>query len=113
MTMQTASPRTSLTHYAPDTPCELVHSDDLRKRLDELSAGGDAAVVLCFTAKYVPAPHKPIQMIRNAKHYASAIYKTLRQADAMHLSRIIIEEPPRDNGLWNAVHDRLLRAASA
>ena len=107
ITTQAASPGTWARHYAPHTPAELVDGASLRSRLDALGA---PVVVLCFDADVVAAPHCSIVMPGSAKVYAARLYDALRQADAMHLERIIIETPPQTQGIWPAIHDRLQRA---
>ncbi len=106
VTTQLASPGTSLLHYAPRTPAELVETTQLAQRL----AGGAPAAVLCFEPASVKPPHVPAPMPRSAELYAARLYDALRTADATGMSRIIIEQPPETHGPWAAIHDRLRRA---
>jgi L-threonylcarbamoyladenylate synthase len=46
-----------------------------------------------------------------APHYAAALYEILHQADAGDYNWIVVDLPP-DTPEWEAVHDRLRRAAS-
>ncbi len=106
VTTQLASPGTSLLHYAPQTPAELVETTQLAQRL-----GGRApAAVLCFEPASVKPPHVPVPMPRSAEPYAARLYDALRTADATGVSRIIIEQPQETHGPWAAIHDRLRRA---
>ncbi len=106
VTTQLASPGTSLWHYAPRTPAELVETTQLARRL----AGGAPAAVLCFEPAGVKPPHVPVPMPQSAEPYAARLYDALRTADATGVSRIIIEQPPETHGPWAAIHDRLRRA---
>jgi L-threonylcarbamoyladenylate synthase len=109
MQSQSSSPGTSMLHYAPRTPVELVDTDELRQRL--AAPGGTPLAVLCFSPPFVKPPHRPVGMPRRADQYARRLYDALRRADAFGCGRILIELPPADNALWRAVHDRLRRAA--
>ena len=51
------------------------------------------------------------QMPQSAAEYAAALYDVLHQADAGHHHWIAVDLPP-DTPDWEAVHDRLRRAAS-
>jgi L-threonylcarbamoyladenylate synthase len=107
---QDASPGTSQSHYAPQTPAELVSSSELDRRLRrEIST----AAVLCFDPTRVVHPHVAIAMPASAEEYAQRLYGALRQADAMGCGTIIIEQPPSTGGLWTAIVDRLQRATTS
>lgn len=93
--------------YAPSTPAELVGADDLDERLRR---GTEQFVVICFDPSRVPSPHQTIAMPSSAQAYAARLYEALREADAVGAGRIIIEEPPRSDGLWATIRDRLRRA---
>lgn len=104
---QAASPGTSLRHYQPTTPLELVEAKDLSARLAEMT---EAAVVLCIRPEGVPAPHRGIAMPCVAEGYAAELYEALRAADRAGAARIVIEAPSATGGLWLAINDRLRRA---
>jgi L-threonylcarbamoyladenylate synthase len=106
---QAASPGTTLRHYAPHAPTELVDGPALAGRLEGQSA---PVIVLCFAAAAVVAPHRAIVMPGGPEAYAARLYEALREADAQRPHRILIERPPASDGLWLAVHDRLRRASS-
>jgi L-threonylcarbamoyladenylate synthase len=108
--LQVASPGTSLRHYAPHAATELVEGPAVA---DRLRAQSGPAVVLCFDAGAVGAPHRAIVMPDGAAAYAARLYEALRAADARRPERILIERPPASGGLWLAIHDRLRRATGA
>jgi len=100
-------------HYAPTTPLEVWSSEALPRRAQELAALGQRIVVLEQTS--LPLQYgdnllrcaMPIQ----APAYAHSLYATLRQMDAAGFDRILVEAPP-DTNAWQAVNDRLRRAAT-
>ncbi len=106
---QNASPGTSMRHYAPRTPTELVSTKDLSQRLKKEEEG---CVVLGFARSEVPPPHYFITMPEEAEQYAAALYEALRRADDMGGKRILIVQPPKlmSPDPWNAIRDRLRRA---
>jgi L-threonylcarbamoyladenylate synthase len=53
-----------------------------------------------------------IRMPEDADDYARRLYGALREADRLGCAHIFIEIPPRTDGVWRAVHDRLLRATA-
>jgi L-threonylcarbamoyladenylate synthase len=104
---QAASPGTTMRHYAPRAAAELVPARELAGRIGALR---ETAVVLCFDAAAVGAPHEAIVMPRAPDAYAGRLYEALRDADASGHGRIVVELPPSSEGMWLAVHDRLRRA---
>lgn len=108
-TSQLHSPGTALRHYAPVTAVQIVAGQDLRALLESLDT---PAAVLCFDPAVVPSAHQAIGMPDDAHHYAAQLYDALRCADELGLSRIVIERPAHDAGLWSAINDRLKRASS-
>ena len=60
-----------------------------------------------------PAPGEPNVLLLPADPhgYAAALYAALRTLDAANVARILIEEPPH-GGRWDAIRDRLRRAAA-
>ncbi len=109
-----AAPRVSGSlpaHYAPSTPVELVHVARLESRLAELGDGAQVAAwcrsrpSAAALAHWQPFPGDPRQAART-------LFETLRTLDRRGFARLLIEAPPDDAG-WDAVRDRLRRAAHA
>lgn len=109
----THSPRASGTlksHYAPKTKVILV--DDIREALPTFSHQKVAAMApkdhLSATpsnvVKWFAAPEL-------SEDYARVLYARLHELDAASADIILIENPAQ-GGLWEAVHDRLNRAAA-
>lgn len=93
-------------HYAPRTPLELVSAETLGAAL----LRNPVAAVLARR----PPPASPhgiwIVAESDAGRYAHDLYANLRALDAAGASCILVEAPPMDGG-WEAVADRLGRAA--
>jgi L-threonylcarbamoyladenylate synthase len=93
-------------HYAPRTPARLVAPEALE---GEIARHGAAAAVLAFSA-----PDERIdfwlRMPRDPVAYAQKLYAALRELDATGSQLLLIEAPP-DSPEWQAVLDRLRRAA--
>lgn len=110
---QGISPGTSSSHYAPTRSATLTPSADLMAVLEALAQKGERAAVLAMNASLVSPPHQAIVMPTDADGYARRLYQALREADVVAVERIVIEAPPERDGVWLAVHDRLMRATRA
>jgi hypothetical protein len=51
-------------------------------------------------------------MPSEAKEYGAKLYESLRQADSLDRTLILIERPTERGGVWEAIQDRLRRATS-
>ena len=105
------APRASGTlaaHYAPHTPLALV---DWRVLNSEATQPGRIGV-LARRAR-IPDYEGPMWIVapENPTSYAHDLYANLRKLDASGAERIIVERPPGDKS-WEAVNDRLSRAAA-
>ncbi len=98
-------------HYAPRTPLELVERGRLTARLDQLR-GVRLAVLAPATA--LPGRTAEIVLSLDApatpREYENRLYAMLHELDAAGAQRILIERPPEGPD-WEAVGDRLRRAA--
>jgi L-threonylcarbamoyladenylate synthase len=112
------SPGQMLRHYAPKVPVLVVPTEEIRTMLER----GDGLLVIDPTLwQYVTYGLPPLgtshtvratlPMPPDAHSYAAQLYKALRTADDMGVTRIIIEAPPHGPE-WEAIHDRLRRAAT-
>lgn len=107
---QSSSPGTSPAHYAPRTPLDLVARDEL---LERLSSSREPMVVLAIGWLDVPPPHRLIMMPGDADLYAAMLYDSLRKADTTKSRRILVERPTAPGDMWDALRNRLGRAASS
>ena len=102
-------------HYAPDTPVELIAADSFLFRLGVIADTGEPFVVWArrerppaLTARlnltWFRAPDSPAD-------FEQALYGRLREFDRLGSQRIVIERPPTEPA-WSAVLDRLQRASA-
>jgi len=101
---QTDSPGTASTHYSPHTKTTLLDCDSVN------SISNPDVIVISI--KGTPRITKHAFVLPDSPtEYASKLYATLRDADALGAHEIIIESPPQTPA-WNAVMNRLLRATA-
>jgi len=110
-----ASPRvpgSTAAHYAPQTPVLLVPGGELDAMAETLSEGGQRIAVL---AQRLPLRTYPtvtwINAGKRVDAYAHDLYANLRALDKAGGVRILVQEVPGDER-WDAVRDRLVRAAA-
>jgi L-threonylcarbamoyladenylate synthase len=103
-------------HYQPNTPLRIVSSEQLLLDIDTFSrqnyhfiASSPHLIGKLESAKLPPSQWS--QLENDAAQFGSQLYVTLFQVDKMKTQQIIIEQPPQDS-VWDAVNDRLSRAAS-
>ncbi len=109
------SPRVSgstPSHYAPFTPVQLIEKTAVQALLHSLIAKGKAVAVLAIDSVTNESDSKAsiLRMPADARNYAQALYAQLRVADALACQVLLIEQPP-ESEQWDAVRDRLTRAA--
>lgn len=103
------APGTLAAHYAPRTALVLMASEALDL---ELSQPADIAVL---ALRKPPAAARVASWITapvDAVGYGHDLYANLRALDAAGARLIVVEAPPR-SPVWEAVNDRLSRAAAA
>ena len=106
-------PGSSTAHYAPVTPLSIVPSDAIEQLADAQSESGARIAVL--------AQRPPLGTYRSVtwinagprlEAYAHDLYAHLRTHDKAGCTRILVQAVPPDER-WDAVRDRLRRAAAA
>lgn len=103
------APRASGTlavHYAPRTALSLVGRASLEAQL-----AGDVAVLAFGAAAPGARARKWIAASAEPLRYGHDLYANLRRLDASGAQRILVEAPPQGPE-WEAVNDRLSRAAA-
>ena len=121
----TDTPRVSgslAAHYAPMTPLKLLKHKVLQEEVDQRLAENKRVAVLAFAAPHGAAPSPPgvgvkkvrplvwITADRDPVAFARDMYAHLRTLDAAQTTVILVEAPPM-TAAWEAVNDRLGRAA--
>lgn len=92
-------------HYAPRTPLYLLSAEQI------LDLTADFTVVITIDAA-VPEGVSCYQAPKEASQYASRLYTMLRELDTQGYKAIYVQQPPHTPE-WEAVNDRLGRAAAA
>jgi L-threonylcarbamoyladenylate synthase len=104
---------TLLAHYAPAAPVRLMDAKALQTALDLL--GADAAHIATWSRAILKTPSSSVirrRMPDDAAATAQQLFAVLREFDAQGARLIWIESPP-ETPEWEAVRDRLQRAAAA
>ena len=102
-----SSPRVSgslESHYAPVAVVQLVSADGLGK-VEDKTAG-----VIAFSEIATPVDMKRLAAPKTIDEFAAQLYASLRKGDELGCSTIYVVQPD-DEGLAEAVRDRLKRAA--
>lgn len=115
-----AAPRASGTlkaHYAPHTPLELIDDGRLARVLvgEGLPAGRVALVAYAAPRDRQDAAAAQLEwhaVSDDPARYAQALYAILRDLDGRGYARILLQAPP-SSPQWDAVNDRIGRAAAA
>lgn len=100
-------------HYAPRAPLELLPATRLPARINALR--GNRLAVLAPAAALLDWPADVVLRLvapASAAEYARRLYALLHQLDESGATRILVAAPPHGEA-WDAVHDRLRRAAAA
>ena len=99
-------------HYAPTTPMTIVPAGEIDAHAAAQSEGGRRVAVL---AQRLPLrAHKYVTWInagRRPEQYGHDLYANLRTLDKAGCQRILVQDVPEGEP-WDAIRDRLLRAAS-
>jgi len=100
-------------HYAPRAPLELLPATALPSRINALR--GTRLAVLAPAAALLDWPADvTLRLVApaGAADYARRLYALLHQLDESGATRLLVAAPPQGEA-WEAVHDRLRRAAAA
>lgn len=112
------SPRVSgslKAHYAPKTHFSLASCDEITNYIENYIPDTDdkIAIVLLHANVIKPSPEVDLwRMPSNSADYAQIMYSVLRNLDNQNYQKIIFEMPPQ-LPQWQAINDRLSRAAAA
>lgn len=104
-------PGSTAAHYAPRTPLYLVAGDRWAMTLTEALAAGETPAVLARSAAPVGVTVRAWRCApQDPESYGHALYALLRELDKLDASCILVEQVP-DTEPWEAIRDRLTRAA--
>ena len=106
-------PGSAPSHYAPTTSMTIVPAGEIDAHAATLSSGGRRIAVL---AQRLPLKsHKYVTWInagRRPEQYGHDLYANLRTLDRAGCQQILVQAVP-DDERWDAIQDRLVRAATA
>jgi len=112
------APRASGTlaaHYSPNVPLELIEPAALEARLEALARQGLQVGLWAFEpppAHLAKAVRDWVMAATRAPDCEAALFAALRRFDQAGVDRIVVLAPPPGDE-WDAVRDRLTRAAAA
>jgi L-threonylcarbamoyladenylate synthase len=99
-------------HYAPTTPMSIVPSGEIDAQAAAASSGGKRIAVL---AQRLPLKsHAYVTWVnagRRPEQFAHDLYANLRALDTAGCQQILVQDVP-EGERWDAVRDRLVRAAT-
>lgn len=103
-------------HYAPSARMRMVPAGDgvaLATTIDALRADGVIIGVLAYSDYDLPFREDVVvrMLPSRAEPYASVLFAALHELDSVGVSAIVVESVP-ELPIWDAVRDRLKRAAS-
>lgn len=110
-------PGSTAAHYAPAVPLQLLDRENLAALLESAANSGRRIAVIARSPP--PAALRPsiesgalawTTIAGDAGEYAHELYAALRDLETRGVSRIVVEEPPAQPE-WQAIRDRLQRAA--
>lgn len=108
------SPGMMRRHYAPRAKLQLVDGDGQSEAL-QLAYEGVRVAWLAWEDATIPDPLPAgltiLRMPWTVERYAAQLYATLHEIDQTEITRIIAPVPPEEES-WQAIRDRLSRAAS-
>jgi len=105
-------PGSALSHYAPETPLEIVPGDAMEIFAESLNDQGERVAVLAMRLPLKTLPLVTwINAGRKPQMYAHNLYAHLRTLDKAGCAKILVQEVPADER-WDAVRDRLQKAAA-
>src|SRR6202008_252627 len=101
-----AAPGTLPSHYAPDARVELVASDEVTARVQELLDQGVRVGVLALDPpRNAPSAVVVLDAPSDVDDYGRVLYARLREADRIGLAVVLVVPPPAV-GVGVAVVDR-------
>ncbi len=108
-----SSPGMLLRHYSPTAPLRLYHAGEDISRSEPVircrAAGGRVAALVRDSRP--PGVDQVVVMPDSPTAYARELYATLHRLDEGGITLILAERPP-DEPAWDAIRDRLTRAAT-
>ena len=106
-------PGSAVRHYSPSTPLNIVPGRELAKVIQEFASTEAKVAVLGMKPPSIASPFMTwINAGNRPDLYARNLYSNLRTLDKSGARMILVEDVP-EGERWDAVRDRLKRAATA
>lgn len=105
------SPGMKYKHYAPNTKCILVYSDNKNKLVNELKKYDNKNNLIITNNKNIKLFNNSIGYGKSLEEISHNIYKILRKVDNEN-KKLVIIEGVKSEGLGLAIMNRLIRACS-
>ncbi len=104
-----------LVHYAPDTPIQLISDIQfLQKNISEKNLLKEKYALIAYSneIKHLNSNIEFYKISKNPIFYAKEFYAMLRKIDNQNYSKIYLQIPPNNDISWDAINDRIHRAAA-
>lgn len=105
------SPGMKYKHYAPNTKCILVYSDNKDKMINKIKSLEDPNTIVICNSNNITNYKKAISYGSTNEEISHNIFKILREIDKQEASLVIIEGV-KEEDLGLAIMNRLIRACS-
>lgn len=105
------SPGMKYKHYAPNTKCILIYSDDKQKMINEMQKLENNNTLIITNNKNIKLFKNAISYGKTLEEISHNIFKILRKIDKENKELIIIEGV-KPEGLGLAIMNRLIKACS-
>lgn len=97
-------------HYAPVTPAFLCEREIIKQWMKKATRQNKKIGVLTYSLNAIENENiRVCQLSPNPHEYGHELYAALRELDASHPDRILVEKTP-DLPEWGAINDRLNKA---
>lgn len=105
------APGTHARHYAPQTPLRIVDSNQLERAVEQHEDTTGSIAVMAMRPGSPARPNLSWKtMPLTHSEYARALFACLREIDEQGSDCLLVEQPPLTPE-WEAINDRLRRAA--
>jgi len=109
--LEIRAPGMMTVHYAPTTPAIRCSAEQLPDKIRQLIADGKRIGLLSYQLEIMEINQiRVLRLPEQAGNYAQSLYAALRELDNLQLDLILVEQPPQ-TASWQAINDRLSKAA--
>ena len=102
------SPGMAARHYSPDAKLRVVSAAQFRRLVEKRD---DQVGLVGFDVKDASTRVERVEMPDDPEDYARRLYAVLHRLDDAGVREVVVQSPPKGHR-WDAIRDRLRRAAS-